>query len=266
MDQYKKTWKVKSSEIIFGILEEHMGTLSSQKTGLFYENFKDEIELWESRLQKISETLDMLTQVQRQWIYLEAIFTSQQDQDRQLIGDINKFHALNGRISTHMDRMHSNRNVMVAVLVENFYNDLDDISKRLDESQKVLFSLLETKRGAFPRFYFLANDDLFELLGNSKDPAKVNKHIKKCFEGIKKLSINSTPVLGRKAADAFNFDVTELVSPEEESVKLFTKIPIENGVENWLKMTEKQMRESLKKYLFQTFDSYPKKKDSKLIG
>ena len=69
-----------------------------------------------------------------------------------------------------MDRINSNKNLLTALLVENFYSDLDDISKRLDESQKVLFSLLETKRGAFARFYFLANDDLFELLGNSKNP------------------------------------------------------------------------------------------------
>ena len=31
-----------------------MGTLSNQKTGLFYDNFKDEIETWENNLQKIS--------------------------------------------------------------------------------------------------------------------------------------------------------------------------------------------------------------------
>lgn len=80
-----------------------------------------------------------------------------------------------------MDRIHAKPNILVALVVESFYSDLDDISKRLDQSQKVLFSLLETKRGAFPRFYFLANDDLFELLGNSRDPGKVNKHIKKCF-------------------------------------------------------------------------------------
>ena len=84
----------------------------------------------------------MLIQVQRQWIYLESIFASQQDQDRQLIGDINKFQILNNRISVHMDRINSNKNLLVALLVENFYNDLDDISRRLDESQKVLFSLL----------------------------------------------------------------------------------------------------------------------------
>ena len=100
---------------------------------------------------------------------------------------------------------------------------MDDISKRLEDSQKVLFSLLETKRGAFPRFYFLANDDLFELLGNSKDPAKVNKHIKKCFEGIKKLGFQSTSIPGRKG-DNVSYDVLELQSPEDESVKLVNKI------------------------------------------
>jgi dynein heavy chain len=133
-----------------------------------------------------------------------------------------------------MDRIHAKPSILTALLVENFYNDLDDISKRLDESQKVLNSLLETKRGAFPRFYFLANDDLFELLGNSRDPSKVNKHIKKCFEGIKKLAIASTAIPGKKG-DNFTFDVTELISPEDETVRLATKIPVENGVESWLK-------------------------------
>jgi len=41
-----------------------------------------------------------------------------------------------------MDRIHTKPNILSALLVDNFYNDLDDISKRLDESQKVLFSLL----------------------------------------------------------------------------------------------------------------------------
>jgi hypothetical protein len=41
-----------------------------------------------------------------------------------------------------MDRINSQKNIITVLLVDNFYNDLDDISKKLDESQKVLFSLL----------------------------------------------------------------------------------------------------------------------------
>jgi dynein heavy chain len=54
-----------------------------------------------------------------------------------------------------------------------------------------LNQLLERKRKDFPRFYFVSNDDLFELLGNSKDEDKVNKHIKKCFEGVKMLGFDN---------------------------------------------------------------------------
>lgn len=80
-----------------------------------------------------------------------------------------------------MDRINTNRNVLVGLIFPDFLEDLVDISRGLDESQRILFSLLERKRRDFPRFYFLPNDDLFELMGNSKDPKKVNKHIKKCF-------------------------------------------------------------------------------------
>jgi len=36
MEAHKKTWKVKGTDAIFAVLEEHMGILSTQKTGLFY--------------------------------------------------------------------------------------------------------------------------------------------------------------------------------------------------------------------------------------
>lgn len=217
-------------------------------------------------MQQITETLDQFIQVQRQWIYLEAIFASQQDQDKQLIGDISKFQVLNGRLATHMDRIHGNRNIMASLLIPDFLPDLQDVSRKLDESQKILFSLLERKRRDFPRFYFLANDDLFELLGNSKDPSRVNKHIKKCFEGIKKLTIQSTVVTVKRSPDTHIHEVIEMVSPEEEIVKLSQKVTCENGVENWIRNVERTMRETLKKLLATTYSNYSRKKDSRVIS
>jgi len=117
---------------------------------------------------------------------------------------------------------------------------------------------LERKRKEFPRFYFIYNDDLFELLGNAKEPQRVNKHVKKCFEGIKKLEFNQVTMPGRGRGQE-NWEVSAIYSPDGEYLPLFSKVVCEIGVESWLFHVEKAMRDTLKRKLMGTHLGIKKK-------
>lgn len=44
--------------------------------------------------------------------------------------------------------------------------------------------------GKFPRFYFLGDDDLLEILGQSQNAQVIQMHLKKLFAGINRVEFN----------------------------------------------------------------------------
>jgi dynein heavy chain len=49
------------------------------------------------------------------------------------------------------------------------YDDLKNQNEVLDHCEKKLKDYMELKRGSFPRFYFLSDDELIDILANSTD-------------------------------------------------------------------------------------------------
>jgi dynein heavy chain len=76
------------------------------------------------------------------------------------------------------------------------------MNMHLENIQKSLDMYLETKRQSFPRFYFLSNDDLLEILGQAKDPNAIQPHLKKCFDNLTRLEIGLSGTDGRRQNEA----------------------------------------------------------------
>jgi len=88
----------------------------------------------------------------------------------------------------------------------------------------------------FPRFYFLSNDELLEILGKSNDMEVVQKNMKKCFDGIHRLmQLENSPKT-----------IMGMISPEGEQVA-FNKSVNARGkeLENWLQEVQTNMIECL---------------------
>lgn len=118
---------------------------------------------------------------------------------------------------------------------------------------------LETKRHAFPRFYFLSNDDLLEILGQAKDPNSIQSHLRKCFDGLYRLEI-AMPSSERRHAEALGMH-----SADGEAVSFSYPVVVDGPVEVWLTNIEKTMRASLKNQLVECLHSSKKVKKEKWI-
>ncbi|VDQ05271.1 unnamed protein product [Trichobilharzia regenti] len=70
----KNTYKIRSTEEIFEALEDNQVQLSTMKTSRFVKPFEYLVDVWERVLSLITETVEYLLTVQRQYMYMETIF------------------------------------------------------------------------------------------------------------------------------------------------------------------------------------------------
>ena len=73
------------------------------------------------------------------------------------------------------------------------------------------------------RFYFLSNDELLEILAQTRNPLAVQPHLRKCFDAIAKLEFAvEKRVVNDEGVEEITYtnDILSMVSPEAEVVSL----------------------------------------------
>ncbi|XP_038073730.1 dynein heavy chain 3, axonemal-like isoform X4 [Patiria miniata] len=236
-----------SPEDVQVLLEDHIVKTSTMRGSPFIAPFEKQVKVWEETLHRMSDILDSWLKVQAAWLYLEPIFGSA-DIRRQIPVEGSMFTDVDENWRDIMQTAVINTRALVVTAQPHMLENLQKSEVLLDTIQKGLNDYLEKKRLFFPRFFFLSNDELLEILSETKDPLRVQPHLKKCFEGIAKLSFTDTK------------EITAMESAEMEAVELCSKIiPSDaNGlVEKWLIQVEDIMRRSLQEVTCKAVDAYP---------
>ncbi|XP_059165934.1 dynein axonemal heavy chain 10-like isoform X2 [Physella acuta] len=213
-------------------LDDSSMNLQSMSASRFIGPFLTTVQNWEKSLSHISEVLDVWMIVQRKWMYLEGIFIGG-DIRSQLPEEAKKFDQIDKTFKKIMAETHKTPLIKISCHATNRLQDLQGLSLGLEKCQKSLNDYLDSKRNAFPRFFFISDDELLSILGSS-DPECVQEHMIKMFDNIAALKFQKGPTNEMLAMG--------MVSAEKEEMDFHNNVTADGRVEDWMTSVLAEMR------------------------
>ncbi|ABN68600.2 Dynein heavy chain, cytosolic (DYHC) [Scheffersomyces stipitis CBS 6054] len=182
---------VKNWDVLLDQCKNDVNTLATMKNSPYYPTFEQDISTMESKLNRFSLLLDVWLEVQRQWVYLDGVFGNRANDIKSLLPiESTRFSNLSYELHNVLKRIYRFQTALDVLLITDIQSVFDKFHESLIKVRKSLADYLEKQRELFPRFYFVGNEDLLDIIGSSGDITRINRHLKKMFAGISKIEVN----------------------------------------------------------------------------
>lgn len=229
-----KTKLIRGWVELFDAAKEKLASLGAMKASPYYKVFEEEARGWEEKLNRVFSIFDIWMKVQQRWVYLDGIFGGKEIRSI-LPAESSRFDKISLEFKGMMKKVNANPAVLEVINIPNALLSLEKLDEVLTKIQKALGDFLEKQRARFPRFYFVGDEDLLEIIGNSKDVEKLQKHFRKLFSGVHSITLDDN-----------SEQIVAVSAKEGETVTLTSAVPVKDRkIFEWLNDLEREINVSL---------------------
>eukprot|EP00937_MAST-01D_sp_MAST-1D-sp2_P002818 g2818.t1 len=245
---------MKQSENLVEALESHTLELSAMAAmGKYAAYFQGELHEWQENLGNVDTLLRVWGIVQKSWASMESIFMASPDIRAQLPEDTKRFEGIDAEFKDYVRDVFGDEgvqfpNAVAVCTVGGRQETLQGLQAKLDVCERSLNNYLSVKKKSFPRFYFLSNTAVLQVLANGNNPPKIMPYLSDCFPDA--LSDLIRPEGSTTMA-------IEMVAKDGERIGAphFKPYLMEGAVELWLNGLTKQMRATLRSVAFEATET-----------
>lgn len=223
---------------IITLLEDSVMVLNSLVSNRYNAPFKKDCVAWLHKLTNCTDIIEKWMIVQSLWVYLEAVFVGG-DIAKQLPAETKRFSNIDKQYVGVMYAARDNPIVVECCASDSMNQVLSNLIVQLEACQKSLSGYLESKRLIFPRFFFVSDPVLLEILGQSSDPTTIQPHLLSIFDAL--AAVEFSPESNEK--------IIAMKSANDERIDLETVVICSGGVEIWLGKLLREMFDTVKSFL-----------------
>lgn len=247
---------LRMSEDLIEVLEDHQVQLQNMLSSKFVGFFFSTVNEWQSQLANVDQVVRSWFEVQRKWAYLESIFIGSEDIRIQLPEDTERFDRINDEFKAILQNIVSTAEVLAACAPAGLHETLERLLDELSHCERALNYYLESKRLAFPRFYFISSADLLDILANGNQPELVCKHLIKLYDSLAKLVFRKSTKLAMAMISKENEEVVDFISD----------CNCDGRVEFWLNNVSEIMKGTLHTIFLKALLAYEEKPRESWVG
>ncbi|DBA69380.1 TPA: Dynein gamma chain, flagellar outer arm [Trebouxia sp. C0005] len=218
-------------------LEDSQMTLGSMASNRYSAPFREDVNGWITKLSTVSEIVEQWLMVQSMWMYMEAVFSGG-DIVKQLPQEAKRFQNIDKSFMKIVTNALETKNVVATCFGNDMMKTmLPHLLEQLELCQKSLSAYLETKRAEFPRFYFVSDPTLLEILSLGSDPPSVVPHFQSgLFDSLTNVSFDKVD----------KTKMLEMFSQQGEKVEFERPVEAKGMVEVWLQKLVDGMQGTVK--------------------